>query len=171
MFIKKQKTQYRKLTKSFSYIIVGDRVKVEICDRDFFLFINNKYANCLDSGEDIIQFIKDKIVSLKTRLNLKGFYKVLVFYDEKVGFFVEGKKLDEIDYSNSLDLRILIMGYDIYFETEDYFLISDVKDAKYLKGHYYCLVKDIVDIDKVVEHGKFIYGEDALNKLSLAKRV
>ena len=118
MFIKKQKTQYRKLTKSFSYIIVGDRVKVEICDRDFFLFINNKYANCLDSREDIIQFIKDKIVSLKTRLNLKGFYKVLVFYDEKVGFFVEGKKLDEIDYSNSLDLRILIMGYDIYFETQ-----------------------------------------------------
>ena len=132
MFIKKQKTQYRKLTKSFSYIIVGDRVKVEVCDRDFFLFINNKYVNCLDSREDIIQFIKDKIVSLKTRLNLKGFYKVLVFYDEKVGFFVEGKKLDEIDYSNSLDLRILITGYDIYFETDDYFLISDVKDIKYL---------------------------------------
>ncbi len=57
---------------------------------------------------------------------------------------------------------------DIYFETDDYFVIKDVKSVMYFGGKYLCSVRDISNINSVLEYGKFIYGDEALKKIDKA---
>lgn len=146
-------------------------MKVEVCGKDSFsIFINRAYVKDIDFTikDDVINFVRDFIVRLKTRLNLRGFYKIKVFPHDKVGFFLDVVKLDDMDMSNNLDLRIIIMSEcDIFFETDNYELINTCNEKRYFDGLFYCIVDDSFDeILEKVEWGRFIYGREVVNLLT-----
>lgn len=137
-----------------------------ISSEEFHIFVNNLYLKIdnYEHKEEIVEAVKGVISSVRGKLHLRGFYKLKVFVNEKIGLFIEGVKLEGLEYSNALDLRVVVFfDEDIYFKTEEYFVIGDVSNVKYFDGYYYCLVDDIADINKVVEFGEFIYGRDALD--------
>ncbi|MDO5393909.1 MAG: hypothetical protein Q4F33_04830 [Mycoplasmatota bacterium] len=144
-------------------------MKIEICEKGIYkIFVNKEIIKNVDyeSRDEIVNCVKDILYKLKLRLGLCGFYKIKVFPHNKIGIFLEAIKLDDSEYSNSLDLRVVVyMDERFYFETDDYFVIKECNDKRYFEGLFYCLVDDNFDpfIAKV-EFGKFIYGKD-VNKV------
>lgn len=144
-------------------------MKIEMCGKDIYnIFVCKDYVKNIDYfvREDIVKCVRDIIYKLKLRLGLRGFYKIKVFPQGKIGLFLEVIKLDESDFSSSLDLRIVVyMDEKIYFETDDYYKIENCNDKRYLEGSFYCIVDD--DFEPVlekVEFGRFIYGKE-VNKI------
>lgn len=139
-----------------------------VSDEEFFIFVNSLYAeiNNYRDKDQVVSVVKDIIIKYKSRLKLRGFYKIKVYLDEKVGLFIEGIRLESLERSGALDLRVIVyFDEDIYFKTDDYFAISEVSNIRYYDGNYYCLVRDIIDINKVVEFGEFVYGDYVLEVL------
>ena len=146
-------------------------MKIEVNGKDNYnIFINSNYVGNVDffSKEEIISFIKDIIMKIKKRLRLNGFYKVKVFPQKKIGMFVELYKLDELEYSNNLDLRVVVYLDEIcFFETDDYFLIEHYNNKRYMDGKFFCIVDEFFDeILSKVEFGRFIYGKEVINLLN-----
>lgn len=101
--------------------------------------------------------VKDLIKSVQKRLKLKGFYKALVI-NKNIGLFIQLKKIEESFYKNTLDLKIEIKDLDVYYKTEDYFVIKGLSDIKYKDGMFYCVVDESFDkILEKVEFGDFIF--------------
>lgn len=138
-------------------------MKVEIVSsEEFSIFVNSLYAKITNYSdrEEIIGVVKDIITKYKNKLKLRGFYKIKVYLDEKVGLFLDGVRLECLERLDAIDLRVVVyFDEDIYFKTDDYFVISDVSKIIYFDGNYYCKVKDILDIIKVIEFGEFVYGD------------
>ena len=111
--------------------------------------------------DSLIEDIKELIKDLQRRLKLKGFYKVIVFYKE-VGLFIQLIRMEDSFYKNTLDLKIEIRDNDdVYFKTQDYFVIKDSSQIRYFDGYYYCIVDECFDdILEKVEFGDFIFGYD-----------
>ena len=140
---------------------------------DYKIFINSSYTKDLNylNKDEVIIFIKKFIVKLKNKLSLRGFYKIRVYPKGKIGMFLDVIKLDDIDLTNNLDLRVMIMyDEDFYFETDDYDVIKDCNDIRYVDGLFYCVVDDSFDrLLEKVEFGKFIYGKDVIKLLNNSK--
>ena len=146
-------------------------MKIEVCAKDnYSIFLNSGFMKGMDvnNKEELINFIKNFVFKIKNKLNLRGFYKIRVFSHDKVGVFLDVIKLDDIDLSNNLDLRIIIMNdAEIFFETDDYDVIADYNEKRYFDGKFYCIVDDLFDkIFEKVEWGRFIYGKDVVMILS-----
>ena len=122
-----------KLIKSFSYISIRWRnLRIEINSADkIFIFINILNVSSTEKS-DLIDTVKDIIIKYRNRLKLRGFYKVKVYVNERVGLFIDLCKIDDIDYSNALDLRVLVF-YDekVYFGTDDYFILEGCRKVRY----------------------------------------
>lgn len=104
--------------------------------------------------------VKRIIKSIQKRLKLSGFYKVLVI-KKTIGLFIELKRMDNSFYKDTLELKIDIKDSNVYYKTEDYFVISGLSNVKYIDGLYYCIVDDSFDeILEKVEFGDFIFGYD-----------
>ncbi len=159
----------------FSYIRIGEYMKIEIADKkNIFIFINSGYLNDTDlaSKEDIIFAVKDFIIKYKKRLNLRGFYKVKVFVNKKVGLFLDINRLEDIELSNTVDLRVIVyMDEKIYFETENYYILPDRVDKYYYNNRFYCDASLVPNILNIVEFGSFIYGDMVLDILDNATVV
>lgn len=142
-------------------------MRIEIVSlEEFNIFVNNLYLKIdnYNNKEEIVDVVKGIISKIRGKLHMRGFYKLKVFLNEKVGLFIKGVKLEGLDYSSTLDLRVVVFfDEDIYFKTDDYFVICGVSNIRYFDGSYYCLVDNIPDINSVVEFGDFIYGEDVLD--------
>lgn len=144
-------------------------MKIEIISSEkFFVFVNSVYAKISDYSdkEEIIDVTKSIISKISTRLRMRGFYKIKVLVDPVVGLFIEGVQLENLERVNAVDLRVIVyFNEDIYFKTSDYFIIGDVPKVRYFDGDYYCLTRDIPDINKVIEFGEFVYGASILKML------
>mgnify|MGYP004615046303 FL=1 len=141
---------------------------VIISSEEFFVFVNSVYAKISDYSdkEEIIDVTKSIISKISTRLRMRGFYKIKVLVDPAVGLFIEGVQLENLERVNAVDLRVIVyFNEDIYFKTSDYFIIGDVPKVRYFDGDYYCLTRDIPDINKVIEFGEFVYGSSILKML------
>lgn len=104
--------------------------------------------------------IKDKIKSIQKILKLSGFYKVIII-NKNIGSFLKLVKLDNSFYKDTLDLKIEERDIDIYFKTDDYFIISECSHIMYYDNMYYCLVDDSFDkIIEKVEFGDFVLDVD-----------
>lgn len=147
-------------------------MKIEVIDKNnIFVFINSEYLTEEDfkSKEDIIFTVKDFIQTYKNKLHLRGFYKIRVYVNKKVGLFLDIIRLEEIELSNAVDLRVIVhMDDKIYFETEDYDIIPNHINKYYYNHKFYCDASLIPNILKVVEFGNFIYGNHMLDILDKA---
>ena len=146
-------------------------MKIEIAGTDNYnIFINNLYIENINYNEkeEVTNIVKKILMSLKNRLKLRGFYKVKVFPNDKLGLFLELIKLEDLEFSNNLDLRIIVyFDEKIFFETEDYFIINDCNEKRFLNGNFYCIVDDKFDmlLDKI-EFGRFVYGKEVIDVLN-----
>ena len=115
--------------------------------------------------ESLYEDCKSLIKKLQKRLRLKGFYKVIIF-PSKIGLFFQLIKVEDSLYKNILDLKIEISADDVYFKTNDYFLIKDFSPIRYIDGEYYCIVEESFDeILEKVEFGEFVFGYDIYDLL------
>lgn len=146
-------------------------MKIEMCGKDIYnIFVNRVYIKNIDLSirEDIVKCVKEIIFRVRNRLGLRGFYKIKVFPQDKIGLFLEIIKLDDNEISNNLDLRIVVyMDEKFYFETNDFFRIENCNDKRYFDGLFYCIVDDDFDLVlEKVEFGRFIYGKEVNNLLN-----
>ena len=140
-----------------SYIILGEYMKIEKLNvTDYKIYY---YKKQLDE-KSLYNDIKELIKKVQKRLKLKGFYKVLAV-NKKIGLFLILKKIEDNFYRNTLDFKIEISDLDVYFKTNDYFVIKDLSDIKYKDGMFYCVVDESFDkILEKVEFGDFLVGYD-----------
>ena len=113
-----------------------------------------------DNKELSEQEVRELLKKLQDKLKLKGFYRVIVC-NKKIGTFIELLKIEDSYYKRVLDLKIIIENEEeVYFKTDDYFLIKELNSIKYNDKYYYGLVDDSFDkILEKVEFGEFIFGE------------
>lgn len=121
---------------------------------------NTDFLIYLYDEDDSYDNVKDIIKRVQKKLKLQGFYKVIVI-TKKIGLFIKLIKLDNSFYKDTLDLKIENKDEDVYFETSDYFIISDSPKIIFLEGLYYGLVDNYFDktLEKV-EFGSFILESD-----------
>lgn len=148
-------------------------MKIETCGKEnFSIFINCCYIkeDIYTKKDDLILYIKNFIFKFRKKLGLRGFYKVKVYYNRKIGIFLDIDKLDDLDLVNNLDLRIITFNDDIYFETDDYQLICNYNEIRFMNNNFYCLVDEqFNDITRLSEFGRFIYGKEVINLLNNSK--
>lgn len=146
-------------------------MKIEMLTKDSYrIFVNKLYIKDvnLDEKEAIILAVKDIIQKLKQKLQLRGFYKVKVFPNKNIGLFIEIIQLEDLEFSNNLDLRVVVyFDEKFYFETEDYFTIQKYDNVMFFDDKFYCLIDDsFEDMLEIVEFGRLIYGKEVTNLLN-----
>ena len=116
---------------------------------------------------------KELFQKIQKRLNLKGFYRVIVT-KKKIGVFMQLILIENSLYKDTLDLKIEEdETCEIYYCTEDYFLIHKSSSILFFENKYYVLVKD--DFDFMIENlefGEFVFSssiEDVLRKALIIK--
>lgn len=150
----------------FSYIRIGEYMKIEVIDKNsVFIFINSEYLknSDLSSKEEIVKIVKDLVIRFKNRLSLHGFYKVKVFVNKRVGLFLDIDKLEDIEFANTVDLRVIAYLDDkVFFESEDFDILPKESMIYYFNNKFYCNVDDIPNIIKIADFGRFLYGKEVI---------
>ena len=121
-----------------------------------------------------MSYIKEILPSINNRykLNLNGFYKIKSYFNDKVGLFLNVIKIDDNDFNNEADFRIILFQNEKFlFETEDYDLIKEYKSKRYYKNKFYVDIDDIENINRLVDMGGIIYGEEAKRIFVSAKKI
>lgn len=150
-------------------------MKVEVIDKNnLLIYINNVFfkKDIWDDREKIVQQIKTFIVKIKNnyKIRLRGFYKVRVFPNKKIGTFIEMEKIDEEDY-DSIELRIIVdFDEPIYFIFDNYEDVPNNTNYIYYKDYYYVNINNTSeDILSFVEKGKVTYKKAISDILWLGK--
>lgn len=141
-------------------------MKFEKLGKEYYVFIDKCYVDNVDYDDkkSISDFVKTFIFRYRNKMNLNGFYKVKVYSNKYVGLFLEIFCLEENEYPNTLDLRILVyLNHDVYYLSDDYFLVNNFSEIYYSGNKFYCLVDKEVDVS-ILEFGNFIYDLNLLNK-------
>lgn len=147
-----------------------------INEEDIDIYINPynfEFKEFLEK-EDIIDLIKDLItkVNIRYNLNLKGFYKIKAYYNEKAGVFLNVIKIDDNEFSNEADFRIIMFKNEKFlFETEYYELLNNYTNKKYCQNKFYIDLDDIENITSIIDMGRIIYGEEVRKILTEAKTI
>lgn len=147
-----------------------------ISEEDIDVYINPYNFECKThlEKEDIIDLIKELIIKINIRyhLNLKGFYKIKAYFNEKAGLFLNVVKIDDNEFSNEVDFRIIMFKNEKFlFETEYYEFLNNFTNKKYYKNKFYIDLEDIDDLTSIIDMGRIIYGEEAKEILIKAKKI
>ena len=151
------------LFRLFSYITIGEYMKIErLSLQQFLLFFNVTYLDGVTLNKDnLIQLVKQLLTKFQNLLLLNGFYKVRVFVHKRVGLFLNILQIEEFEYGESVDFRIVVyLDEKFYFKTKDYFILPQDVPIYFERGYFYCDVDDILNIMSLVEFGSFVYGKE-----------
>ena len=90
---------------------------------------------------------------MKKIIPFSGFYKILVSI-KKIGLFLKIVFLKEAFYRDTIDWKIEVGDFDIYYKTKNYSLI---KNYSYLfhRGYYIVSVDELDTVLSLVEFGIF----------------
>ena len=116
---------------------------------DYFVYLYDKDYSLLDIENDL-----DNIIDiLKKIIPFSGFYKIFVSI-KKIGLFLKIVFLKESFYRDTVDWKIELEDFDIYYITKDYSLI---KNYSYLfhRGYYEVSVDELDTVLSLVEFGIF----------------
>lgn len=157
------------LIRFFSYITIGGYMKIEKINlRQFFIFFNINYLHNIEFTKDsLISIVKKLLWKLKDRLVLRGFYKVKVYVHKKVGLFLDLYQLEEFEYEDSFDLRVLVFFDEkIYFKTKDFFVLPKNVPIYFDQSYFYCDVNYLDNFLSVIEFGSILYGKELYQVMS-----
>lgn len=116
---------------------------------DYFVYLYDKNYSLVDIENDL-----DNIIDmLKKIIPFSGFYKILVSV-KKIGLFLKIVFLKEAFYRDTIDWKIEVGDFDIYYKTKNYSLI---KNYSYLfhRGYYIVSVDELDTVLSLVEFGIF----------------
>lgn len=141
-------------------------MKVEIINSEYLtVFLNKCYFDEIDleKKSDIIACIKDIIskIDSRYRLDLNGFYKIKVFSNKKLGVYLDIIKIDDNDFNDRADFRIVIYQDSNFYLEMDVCDIKNIDEKIYYNNNFYININDINNIDKYMDYGQIIYGDRA----------
>ena len=141
-------------------------MRVEIINSEYLtVFLNKCYFDEIDfeKKSDIIVCIKDIIskIDSRYRLNLNGFYKIKVFPNKKLGVYLDLIKIDDNDFNDRADFRIVIYQDSNFYLEMDVCDIKNIDEKIYYNNNFYININDINNIDKYMDYGQIIYGDRA----------
>ena len=146
-------------------------MKVEKINDDLInIYFNPFYFKDIDLNNklELIEVIKDLIKKAESRykLFLSGFYKIKVYPNKKLGVFLNIIKIDDNEFSNTTDFRIVIYPNEKFFlETELYELFNNV-EMRYCNNKFYIDIYDVDNILPISDMVDVIYGSDVKKLLS-----
>lgn len=146
-------------------------MKVEKINDDLInIYFNPFYFKDIDLNNklELIEVIKDLIKKAESRykLFLSGFYKIKVYPNKKLGVFLNIIKIDDNEFSNTTDFRIVIYQNEKFFlETELYELFNNV-EMRYYNNKFYIDIDDVDNILPISDMVDVIYGSDVKELLS-----
>lgn len=152
-------------------------MRFEIVDDDCIDVFINKY-NFRDfeivQKDILLTTIKDLILKMNIRykLNLSGFYKIKVYPNDKLGVFLNIIKIDDNDFSNEAEFRIIVYNDEKFFLETDEVEMFDRKILKrYYNGKFYMDIDEIDNIFSFIDMGNIIYGDDVKKMLINSKVI
>ena len=149
-------------------------MKVEIInDENMEIFLNKyNFINIdINDKDSLLTEIKNILIKINNRynLNLCGFYKIKVYPNKNIGVFLNIIKIDDNEFNNEADFRIVIYPNEkFFFETEYFDVLPESSLIRYYQNKFYIDINDFNNIDKYMDMGKIIYDEDAKKMLSLS---
>lgn len=152
-------------------------MKIEMINSDLInVFISNFYFEDIDIDKkiELVSLIKNLISKIDSRykLNLNGFYKIKVYPKKQVGIFLHIIKIDDNEFSEGADFRIVVYQNERFFlETENYEKIKNYPNKKYYNQKFYVDIDDIININSLIEFCNIIYGDDVKDILYYGKEV
>lgn len=144
---------------------------------NFIIYLlTTKEKNDMDHKEEIIKFIKNTILKINKvyHLNLKGFYKVRVYQNSKVGAIIEIINIDDISISNAIDLRVLVyFDQDFYIEVDNFDYLPKHKKIIYLNDKYYIDVNSLSEkeVIKLLDLGTIVHKTEYIDDFYLGKVI
>jgi len=140
----------------------------------YLLTGDKKYK--LEEKQEIIKLVKNTVLRANRiyRLNLKGFYKVRVYLNQKVGLVIEIINVDDISLNDAIDLRVLVyFDQDFYIEVDDYDVLPLHKKVIFVNDKFYIDVCSLDDkeISYLLEFGRVIYKIDEIENFYLGKVI
>ena len=136
-------------------------MKIEnVHSKDYRIYLYDIFIDKVDLFAYVSEFLK----KLQKKLSLCGLYRVVIS-KKKIGLFLQLIHLEDSIYHNSLDLKLeMDDSLEVYFKTEDYFLIQGIPSVRYSDGMFYALVGDDFDcVMEKIEFGEFVFGNDVMN--------
>lgn len=128
----------------FSYYRLGENMRFEILDDKYLYFTSKIYS--LENENDISLFLKDVFLNICEIyfVELYGYFKVDIYIDDKIGVFVEIKKLDDyVLYGKKIDTKVSISHNNFYLKTNDLSLIFQYKPIYKNNNYYYVSTKNV----------------------------
>ncbi len=144
---------------------------------NFVIYLLMKDLNFhLSKKEELVKLIKTSVLKVNEiyRLNLKGFYKVRVYFHSKVGCVLELIPMEDIGFSDTLDLRVIIyFNQKFYFEVENFDFLPPHKKIIFINDKYYVDVDSLKEKElfSLFEFGQLIYREDLVENLFCGKTI
>lgn len=151
-------------------------MKVEMLnDEDIDVFVNKFYFDdfSIKDKDDLLITIRDIILKIDNRyhLNLSGFYKIKAYVNQKIGAFLNMIKIDDNEFTNEVDFRIIIYKNEKFLlETDEYDLCKEATKW-YHNGKFYIDVDEIDDCIFYLDMVNVIYGEGVKNVISRGKKI
>lgn len=133
--------------------------------------------NCnLEEKQEIIKLVKNTVLKANKiyHLNLKGFYKVRVYLNQKVGLVIEIVNVDDISLNNAIDLRVLVyFEQDFYVEVDNFDFLPLHKKVFYIDERYYVNVDTLSEeeIFSLLEFGEIVYKTDTIDNFHMARLI
>lgn len=152
-------------------------MKVEMLnEEDMDVFINKFYFNqsYIRDKDDLLVTIRDIIQKMDVRyhLNLKGFYKIKAYINQKIGAFLNIIKIDDNEFTNEVDFRIIIFRNERFLlETEEYDVVSENVPKIYYHDKFYIDIEDLDNYNKYFDMVRVIYGDEVKEVLAKGKKI
>ncbi len=130
----------------------------------------------LEEKQEIITLVKDTVLKVNKiyHLNLKGFYKVRVYLNKKIGLVIEIIQVDDISINHAIDLRVLVyFDQDFYIEVDDYSVLPLHKRVVYVNDKFYIDIRNLneQEISYLLEFGNVIYKIEEIDHFYLGKVI
>lgn len=142
---------------------------LEYQDQDHFsVYLNNAYLKLHDyeNKDSIAKDMKNLVLRLNNRyhLDLRGFYRVVIHLNKKVGMFLDVEKIDTFDLdSTTLDFKIIIyLRQPFYLKGKDYDIFPPKTTVYFYHEDYYVNVDEVEEskLISLLEMGTLLYGEE-----------
>ncbi len=140
-------------------------MKIEENSEGMNLFLNNQYFDGINWNDKISieDVVRDIFLKIKTnfRVKLKGFYKIKI-YPNKVGVFMEVKKIDDDNYDgNEINFRIIVIfNKEMYLKLDDSFYIEGDYEKLFYQNYYYIKLNDIDHILSAIDFGDVVLDDE-----------
>lgn len=146
-------------------------------DGNFVIYLLHlKDASQYEEKPEIIKLVKNTVLKVNKiyHLNLKGFYKVRVYLNKKVGLVIEIIRVDDIDINNAIDLRVLVyFDQEFFIEVDNFDFVPKHKRVTFLDNKYYISVESLSDAEvfSLLELGNVIYKSDLIDSFYMGRVI